>query len=488
MATLYKAHLFNEYLKIPPIENIFLQKQEIQLLCHILLKRKKNKIYFQNNLNKVYTNRKIISNENYSRIKLSENEASFINKSFIEKRNIKIYKKRNLNGLISRNRINYLSMFVRKMSSGNYVPHNHKSNNNIYLTNNFLNKKNLKKEILDIHKKLTENSFIDKKKEEIYYLLKSAIKPNLKGKIYFVGSCENNIWIKNSDIDCCIVVENCEDKNSYLYNLRVIKNAINLIYPSLTINIIKASVPIAKIYEQQNNICDISINNTAAIVNTKFVSSLCNIDERITIINRIIKYWAKQKNINNRSQGTFSSYALFLLTYYFFQNLNVPLLPSYKSIERENASSFEINSEYFFLQDEVQMPFYTNIEDIKSKFPNLKRNKEDISKLLYGFFEFYSNDICKNGITLDIYNNQIIENKDMTANIYCPITKKIVNTYSINTWKKMFEKIQSAYNKLKNGSSLNLICEETKDNTPNRKIDLKDHLLRRKIFQNLYMF
>ncbi|SBS88705.1 nucleotidyltransferase, putative, partial [Plasmodium ovale curtisi] len=261
--------------------------------------------------------------------------------------------------------------------------------------------------------------------------------------------------IKNSDIDCCIVVENCEDKNSYLYILKVIKSAINLIYPSLTVNIIKASVPIAKIYEEQNNICDISINNTVAIVNTQFVASLCNMDERITIINRIIKYWAKQKNINNRS------------------------------IERANAASFEINSEYFFLQDEVQMPFYTSIEDIKTKFQNFKKNDEDVSKLLYGFFEFYSNDICKNGITLDIYNNQIIENKDMTANIYCPITKKIVNTYSINTWKKIYDKIHAAYNKLKDGSSLNVICEETKDNTPNRKIDLKDHLLRRKIFQNL---
>ncbi|KOB63281.1 hypothetical protein PFHG_05040 [Plasmodium falciparum HB3] len=320
-------------------------------------------------------------------------------------------------------------------------------NNKInYKNKTFLNQTNLKHEIVDVHKKLTENCFIDKQKEEIFLLLKSAIKPNLKGKIYFIGSCENNIWIKNSDIDCCIVVENCEDKNSYLYILKVIKSAINLIYPSLTINIIKASVPIAKIYKEETNICDISINNTVAIVNTKFVSSICNIDERVTIINRIIKYWAKQKNINNRSQGTFSSYALFLLTYYFFQNINNPLLPSYK---------------------------FLSARPCRNAFLHKHR--------------FYSNDICKNGITLDIYNNQIIENKDMTANIYCPITKKIVNTYSINTWKKMFEKFQAAYDKLKNGDSLNIICEETKDNTPNRKMDLKDHLLRRKIFQNLFL-
>ncbi|KJP88737.1 hypothetical protein AK88_01618 [Plasmodium fragile] len=374
--------------------------------------------------------------------------------------------------------------------SGTQPKHKH---NQIVLTDQFINRENLKKEILDTHKKLTADSFIDKRKEEIYFLLKSAIMPNLKGKIYFVGSCENHIWIKNSDIDSCIVVENCEDKNSYLYILKVIKSAINLIYPSLTVNIIKASVPIAKIYREQNNICDISINNTVAIVNTKLVSSLCNTDERVTIINRVIKYWAKQKNINNRSQGTFSSYALFLLTYYFLQNLETPLLPPYKSIERENASSFEINSEYFFLQDDVEMPFYTDAGDITSKL-DTRKNEDDVSKLLYGFFEasgkkkkyFYSRSSCRNGITLDIYNNQIIENKDMTANIFCPITKKIVNTYSINTWKKMFEKILAAHERLKSGKSLDVICEETKNTTPNRKIDLKDHLLRRKLYQGLH--
>lgn len=370
-------------------------------------------------------------------------------------------------------------------NNNNNKHHEINCNNCIRLTRRFSIDQKLKTEILQVHKKLTENSFIQDKKEEIYFLLKTAISPNLKGKIYFVGSCENNIWINNSDIDCCIVVENCDDKNSSLYILQVIKSAINLIHPSLTIHIIKATVPIAKIYKGNINICDISINNTVAIVNTHLVTSLCHIDERVTTINRIIKYWAKQKNINNRSQGTFSSYALFLLTYFFFQNLEVPLLPSYKSIERENAASFEINSEYFFLQDQVQMPFYTDKSDIQSRFPYFEMNKEDVSTLLYGFFEYYSSDICKNGITLDIYNNQLIENKGMTANIYCPITKKIVNTYSINTWKKMFEKIQSAYMEMKNGNSLHVICEETEDSTPNRKMDLKDHLLRRHYFQDV---
>ncbi|SCQ17141.1 nucleotidyltransferase, putative [Plasmodium ovale] len=477
---------FNVYAKrAHSIQGIKIQNQERKkYLFEIWLKRKEDNSLYGNLDKWGYIKRNIHSYDKGNKWKFIQRGDDFTwEKISIE---TKCKKKEVARFIYKMKKTVCRQTFCRNFASlANFTSSKCKENNKICLTNDFLNKTNLKKEISDIHKKLTENSFIDKKKEEIYFLLKSAIKPNLKGKIYFVGSCENNIWIKNSDIDCCIVVENCEDKNSYLYILKVIKSAINLIYPSLTVNIIKASVPIAKIYEEQNNICDISINNTVAIVNTQFVASLCNMDERITIINRIIKYWAKQKNINNRSQGTFSSYALFLLTYFFFQNLETPLLPSYKSIERANAASFEINSEYFFLQDEVQMPFYTSIEDIKTKFQNFKKNDEDVSKLLYGFFEFYSNDICKNGITLDIYNNQIIENKDMTANIYCPITKKIVNTYSINTWKKIYDKIHAAYNKLKDGSSLNVICEETKDNTPNRKIDLKDHLLRRKIFQNL---
>lgn len=376
--------------------------------------------------------------------------------------------------------------FLSTNSIASIVKEEINNGHTIHLTKHILNRRNLKKEILQIHEKLTENSFIHKKKEEIYFLLRTATDPNMKGKIYFIGSCENHIWIENSDIDCCIVIENCEDKNSYLYILKVIKEAINMISPSLDIRIIKASVPIAKVYKHKMNICDISINNTTAIVNTQLVSTLCNIDRRVTIINRIIKYWAKQKNINDRSQGTFSSYALFLLTYNFFQNLDIPVLPPYKSIERSNANFLEINSEYFFLQDNVEMPFYTNIEDIISRFPEYHQNKEDVSKLLYGFFEYYSNNICKQGITLDVYNNQMIEKKDMTATIYCPITKKVVNTYSINTWRKMFDKIYEAYIQLKKGYSLHVVCEETKDNTPNTILDLKDHLVRRKIFKTLF--
>ncbi|KNG75226.1 hypothetical protein PFMG_01238 [Plasmodium falciparum IGH-CR14] len=346
-------------------------EQKKKYFCNILLKitQKKEHQPFQTNLDK----------ENIYDTKIRNNKINYKNKT--------------LNNLI--HNVKKIATYNCKRYSTDHniliSDKNIKDNNKIKLTNSFLNQTNLKHEIVDVHKK-----------------------------------------IKNSDIDCCIVVENCEDKNSYLYILKVIKSAINLIYPSLTINIIKASVPIAKIYKEETNICDISINNTVAIVNTKFVSSICNIDERVTIINRIIKYWAKQKNINNRSQGTFSSYALFLLTYYFFQNINNPLLPSYK---------------------------FLSARPCRNAFLHKHR--------------FYSNDICKNGITLDIYNNQIIENKDMTANIYCPITKKIVNTYSINTWKKMFEKFQAAYDKLKNGDSLNIICEEAKDNTPNRKMDLK---------------
>ncbi|EAA16601.1 hypothetical protein [Plasmodium yoelii yoelii] len=299
---------FNTSPQIPYyIKNAFIQKPSKHIFC-LLLKIKDYEKLFNSILNRVCKKEGIY--------KFDKNNVKTNTTMACRKRVHKFY-----------------YTFYRNFSQyNNYTtPHNNK-NNKIYLTNDFLNMNSLKNEISNIHEKLTENSFIDKKKEEIYFLLKNAIFPNLKGKIYFIGSCENNIWIKNSDIDSCIVVENCEDKNSYLYILKVIKSAINLIHPSLTVNIIKASVPIAKIYKDQTNICDISINNTVAIVNTHLVSCLCNIDERVPIINRIIKYWAKQKNINNRSQGTFSSYALFLLTYFFFQNLETPILPPYNFI------------------------------------------------------------------------------------------------------------------------------------------------------------
>lgn len=45
---------------------------------------------------------------------------------------------------------------------------------------------------------------------------------------------------------------------------------------------------------------DVSVNNCAALENSMLIQTFGEIDPRVRPLGRFIKYWAKQRNINNR--------------------------------------------------------------------------------------------------------------------------------------------------------------------------------------------
>lgn len=45
--------------------------------------------------------------------------------------------------------------------------------------------------------------------------------------------------------------------------------------------------------------CDVNINNTAGIYNTQLIRSYVEIDKRVRPLVMIIKYWARQRGLNN---------------------------------------------------------------------------------------------------------------------------------------------------------------------------------------------
>merc|ERR1712232_750872 len=74
-------------------------------------------------------------------------------------------------------------------------------------------------------------------------------------------------------------------------------------------------------------LCDISVNNVAALENSRFVSTLAQLDSRVQCLGRLIKHWASRRRINNRSEGTLSTYTLILQMFFFLQTREPPLLP-----------------------------------------------------------------------------------------------------------------------------------------------------------------
>lgn len=63
--------------------------------------------------------------------------------------------------------------------------------------------------------------------------------------------------------------------------------------------------------------CDISIGNSKAVYDALVTRQLCAIDERMPALVRLLKMWASGKNMNDASQGSFSSASLMHLVSHF---------------------------------------------------------------------------------------------------------------------------------------------------------------------------
>jgi DNA polymerase sigma len=66
-----------------------------------------------------------------------------------------------------------------------------------------------------------------------------------------------------------------------------------------------AKVPIVKIWDPEYEVaCDMNVNNTLALDNTKMIKTYVEIDDRVRPLAMIIKYWTKQRVLNDAGEST----------------------------------------------------------------------------------------------------------------------------------------------------------------------------------------
>jgi len=64
--------------------------------------------------------------------------------------------------------------------------------------------------------------------------------------------------------------------------------------------IASAKVPIVKIWDPKLRLaCDINVNNTLALENTRMIRTYVMIDERVRQLAMTVKYWAKRRVLND---------------------------------------------------------------------------------------------------------------------------------------------------------------------------------------------
>uniref|UniRef100_A0A3B0MX83 Nucleotidyltransferase domain containing protein, putative n=1 Tax=Theileria annulata TaxID=5874 RepID=A0A3B0MX83_THEAN len=351
----------------------------------------------------------------------------------------------------------------------------------------------LKLRKVDVHdespvKNGLNDSDLKSRNERISEFLEKILreKVNRKCSVSFFGSAINGLWTDGSDLDVCVQIPNVNSRSATIRNLRRISNVLTPLSPSRIFqNRFTAKIPILhwkrdyiktpntlydslntqeKMYFECDDIpsIDISVNNDLAIINSILIGNYVSFEPRVRDLVLFLKLWARNRNINNRSEGTLSSFAISLMLIHFLQNCNPPLLPSLQDL------AFSTNEEPKYISG-VDCRFSTDFNKIKSELNYItksKRNNSDNKTLLTQFFKYFgwynlyaqNKPILIRSVDLSEFNteNSLINEPYLHVDNPFEVGVDVANI-AIHQRTKITSEFRKAYHSLKSGNSLSTL-------------------------------
>lgn len=136
--------------------------------------------------------------------------------------------------------------------------------------------------------------------------------------------------------------------------------------------------------------CDICIGNSLGVRNTLLLSTYAAVDERVPQLVRVVKYWAKRREINNTYYGTLSSYAYTLMVIFFMQTRREPLLPVLQQLPQTAGAPLPSVT-----VDGFETYFLPDLQAIRQQTRpggGTARDGVSLSTLLCSFFRYYGHE------------------------------------------------------------------------------------------------
>lgn len=185
-------------------------------------------------------------------------------------------------------------------------------------------------------------------------MLEEAVSTALHGSCpdYF-GSAVNGFAIMASDVDCVVVLnDDCVEALLRLdpvlaKTCRRSDDSIDRRHKSLSVAaahrlastmrthpasaswgfvvkevVTEARVPLLKCQSADGVDVDVSFNNSLPLYNSRLLRTYADIDLRVRGLGRLVKWWAKQRQVNDAQEGTLSSYSYTLLVIHYLQHVN----------------------------------------------------------------------------------------------------------------------------------------------------------------------
>ncbi|EER36615.1 PAP/25A associated domain family [Histoplasma capsulatum H143] len=196
-------------------------------------------------------------------------------------------------------------------------------------------------------------------------------------RVHVFGSSGNKLCSSDSDVDICITTTYKELEKVCILADFLAKSGMERV-----VCVSHARVPIVKIWDPELRLaCDMNVNNTLALENTRMIRTYVEIDERVRQLAMIVKYWTKRRILNDAALGgTLSSYTWICLIINFLQTRNPPILPSLQERRAKQPKK----------ADDPGSSFDDDMEKLAGFG---QENKSSLGELLFQFFRYYGHEV-----------------------------------------------------------------------------------------------
>mmetsp|Transcript_35766 Transcript_35766/g.64877 ORF Transcript_35766/g.64877 Transcript_35766/m.64877 type:complete len:738 (+) Transcript_35766:40-2253(+) len=207
-----------------------------------------------------------------------------------------------------------------------------------------------------------------------------ARKLGLTGEVQIFGSFSNGFKTGTSDLDIVFLAE------PNIEQVPILKKFADLVtdfgFEHVT-QIFSANVPLLKFTDIKAQMeVDFCVNNILGVRNSSLLHAYCRHDHRALRLGRLVKQWAKRRQIVGTADGCLNNYAYMLLVIYFLQVITPCVVVN---LQAEAKNTVPVVDVKWGIEDTWETKFVDAVEP----FPK-SRNQLTTAELLLQFFHYYT--------------------------------------------------------------------------------------------------
>eukprot|EP01133_Synstelium_polycarpum_P008176 gene8176-9611_t len=252
-----------------------------------------------------------------------------------------------------------------------------------------------------------------------------------KDDISLFGSSINGLAFLTSDFDISLLTADRDaspSANNIANMLR--KNGYKRV-----LALPRAKVPIVKFQEKRQRInCDISINDELARQNSMLVGEYCKVDERVAPLIFAVKFWSKQRSINDASMSSLHSYSYVNMVIHYLQRKEIGILPCLQYladggiVKTANGQTYGDGKVMTSVMVDGKDVRYYKVDDHLKTFGS--QCKLSIGELICGFFKYYARTFNFDD-TISVRTGDVIQGLEWKSENYFKIQDPFDTEYNM---------------------------------------------------------